>query len=116
MPQSPPGELPADAYLQRAQELAAAGDFRQAIRQLLLGGMSWIERAGLIRFRQGLTNYDYLRVLLQQHRAREGFSAIVRQFEEIYFGRREATAERFQTSLQGYRSGFQEDEATSAAR
>lgn len=116
LPRTPPGELPADAYLRRARELAAAGDFRQAVRQLLLGGMSWIERAGLIRFRQGLTNYDYVRVLGERPRERQGFLAVVRQFEEIYFGRREATAERFQAGLDGYRAGFEQDEATTPTR
>ncbi|MBN2489488.1 MAG: hypothetical protein JXQ29_01375, partial [Planctomycetes bacterium] len=51
---APPGEQPAGAYLGRALACACAGDYRTAIAQLLLGGMSWLERAGAIRFRKGL--------------------------------------------------------------
>ncbi|MFM7055580.1 MAG: hypothetical protein ACKO2P_01520 [Planctomycetota bacterium] len=58
---APPGELPAATYEGRARRYAADGNYRMAIRELLLGSMSWIERAGLIRYRRGLTNRDYVR-------------------------------------------------------
>ena len=47
-----PGELAASTYESRAIQLAALGDYRAAVRELLLGSMSWIERAGLIRYRK----------------------------------------------------------------
>jgi len=110
MPSTPPGEEPSSEYLLRALALSEAGDHRGAIRQLLLGCMSWIERHGLIRYRKGLTNRDYLRVVYRREAQREGMSGVIKEFEQIYFGRRDATADRFDRSLSGFRSGFEKDE------
>lgn len=107
-PSAPPGELSPEAHREQALALARAGDYRAAIRHLLLGCMSWVERAGLIRFRTGLTNHDYLRAT----RRRPGFHAamvpIVRQFEEIHFGRRPASEERFHSCLEQLARGVRE--------
>jgi len=110
MPSTPPGEHPSAEYLHRAMALAEQGDHRGAIRQLLLGCMSWIERHGLIRYRKGLTNRDYLRAVYRRPTQREGMDGIITQFERIYFGRRDATADRFNRSLSGFQSGFEKDE------
>lgn len=110
MPSTPPGEHPTSEYLQRALELSAKGDHRGAIRQLLLGCMSWIERHGLIRYRLGLTNRDYLRAVYRRQTQREGMDGVITEFELIYFGRRGATVDRFRRCLSGFRSGFEKDE------
>ena len=110
MPSTPPGEHPSSEYLVRAMSLSEQGDHRGAIRQLLLGCMSWIERHGLIRYRQGLTNRDYLRVVYQRETQREGMSGVIKEFEQIYFGRRDATVDRFRRCLSGFRAGFEKDE------
>lgn len=110
MPATPPGEKPASVYLQRARELAAQGDHRGAIRQLLLGCMAWTERKNLIRFRKGLTNRDYLRALFRRPSQHRGMLGVVDQFEKIYYGRRTATTERFERVLPDYLHGFEGDE------
>jgi hypothetical protein len=104
----PPGDLPADEYLRRAAELAQQGKFREAIGQLILGAMSRAERAGLIRFRRGLTNRDYLRALRSQGPQHEAFRAIVGVYEPICFGRRTAEANHYLASLGEYQAGFRE--------
>jgi hypothetical protein len=109
-PSTPPGELPADEYVREALELAGRADYRAALRQLLLGTMSWIERAGLIRYRRGLTNRDYLRAVWRRPSCREAMAAIIGAFELVYFGRRAATADGFQHCLEQYRTGFATDE------
>jgi hypothetical protein len=114
-PSTPPGELPADEYVRRALELARAGDHKAAIRQLLLGTMSWIERAGLIRFRKGLTNRDYLRAIWRRPVCRDSMASITDAFDRVYFGRRAATPESFESCLEQYRTGFTANEATSMA-
>ena len=101
-----PGELPADVYLSRAKELAQAGRFRDAIAQLLLGAMSYIERGRLIRYRRGLTHRDYIRAVSGKEPMREALSGMVHVYEPIGFGRRSATPEHFQLSLEGYEAGF----------
>jgi hypothetical protein len=102
----PPGDLPADEYFRRAAEFAAQGLFREAIGQLILGAMSRTERSGLIRFRRGLTNRDYLRALRGRDMQHHAFRTIVDVYEPICFGRRSADIEHYRTSLDGYQTGF----------
>lgn len=103
-----PGELPADVYLARAHELAIQGQYRDATAQLLLGAMSHIERSGLIRYRRGLTYRDYFRALRQNDRSRDAFRGMVRIYEPLGFGRREAGPEHFKQSLAHYETGFRQ--------
>lgn len=103
-PGSPPGELAPSDYLERAQELAARGEHKGAIRELLLAAMSALERAGRIRFRKGLTNRDYLRAA--PGASRSSLSTIVYNFEHVYFGRREATAASYEECLRELRKSF----------
>ncbi len=111
----PPGELAASTYESRAVNLANNGDYRLAIRELLLGSMSWVERAGLIRYRKGLTNRDYLRSVWRRQDKRSAFLATATQFEYVYFGRRAPTAEMFEQCLASFRGAFREEETPTAA-
>lgn len=70
---TPPGELAASTYEGRAIQMARDGNYRLAIRELLLGSMSWIERAGLIRYRKGLTNRDYVRSVWRRMDKRDAY-------------------------------------------
>lgn len=106
---TPPGERPAEEYASRAIAFAKAANYKAAIRQLLLGGMSWIERQRLIRYRHGLTNREYLRAVSDKPRRREPFRRIIILFEHVYFGRRRATAEGFKECLEEYRKAFAAD-------
>jgi len=106
---SPPGELPSDEYVARAVSLADSGKYKAAVRQLLLGTMSWIERHGFIRYRRGLSNRDYLRAVSNRSGQRESLRPIVLHFEQVYFGRREATAGGFQECLKHFRKAFSTD-------
>jgi hypothetical protein len=97
-----PGELPADAYLAKARELAEQRKYREAIAHLLLGVMSAIERTELIRHRRGLTLRDYLRVLRGKSPQYDGFKSLIGLYEPIGFGRRVASFQTFQDALSGY--------------
>ena len=112
---TPPGELAASTYESRAMQFASTGNYRAAIRELLLGSMSWIERAGLIRYRKGLTNRDYLRSVWRREDKREGYLITASQFEYVYFGRRTPTAEMFDMCLASFQGAFREEEAPAAA-
>ena len=81
--------------------------FREAMGQLVLGAMSYTERQGLIRFRRGLTYRDYLRALAGRASPREAFQSLVQAYEPVCFGRREATAEHYESVLAAYRTGIQ---------
>ena len=108
----PPGEQAASAYESRALEYASRYDFSAAIRELLLGSMSWIERAGLIRFRKGLTNHDYVRAVWGQEHRRSAYLVTGSQFDLVFFGRRTATSEMFELCLTAFQGAFCEETAT----
>jgi len=112
---TPPGELAASTYESRAIQFASTGNYRAAIRELLLGSMSWIERAGLIRYRKGLTNRDYVRSVWRRTDKREGYLTTAVQFELVYFGRRNPTSEMFAMCLTSFQGAFREEEAPVAA-
>lgn len=101
-----PAELAAATYLERAQALAKAGDYHKAIIQLLYGSMSFIERSGWIRFRKGLTYRDYLRAARPHGQPGESLRLMIRTYEPLGFGRREATREHFESTLQNYEAAF----------
>ena len=111
----PPGELAASTYETRAVHLASSGNYRAAIRELLLGSMSWIERAGMIRYRRGLTNRDYVRAVWRRQDKREAYLATAVNFEYVFFGRRLPTAEMFDSCLTSFRGAFREEETPTAA-
>jgi len=113
--QTPPGDLPATTYEGRARQLAADGNYRAAIRELLLGSMAWIERAGLIRYRRGLTNRDYARSVWRRLQQRQAYLTTAGQFELVYFGRRPATAAMFEQCLGEFEGAFREEETQTAA-
>ncbi|MCA9049596.1 MAG: DUF4129 domain-containing protein [Planctomycetaceae bacterium] len=110
----PPGEQAVSTYESRAVMFADAGNYRMAIRELLIGSMSWIERAGRIRFRRGLTNRDYIRSVWREENRREAFVTTAVEFERVFFGRRTATEEMFDRCLQAFRSSFREETETAA--
>ena len=103
-PGAAPGELSPDEFWRRAMEHAGKRRFKEGVRELLLGAMSATERRGLIRFRRGLTNRDYLYSV--RGPARESFRNIATVFEQVYFGRREATSESFREVSQEYQKSF----------
>jgi hypothetical protein len=113
--QVPPGELPAATYEGRARQLAAEGNYRAAIRELLLGSMAWIERAGLIRHRRGLTNRDYVRSVWRELQKRQAYLVTAGCFERVYFGRRPATLEMFERCLEEFEGAFREEKTQPAA-
>lgn len=105
-PEHSPGDLPPDVYIAKAQEYAAAGRFREAIAQLLLGGMSNLERSGLVKFRKGLTHRDYVRAIRSQPQYFQSMKAMVRLYEPLGFGRRTPSNDQFQQALSAYQAGF----------
>ncbi len=111
----PPGELAASTYESRAIQLASGGNYRAAIRELLLGSMSWIERAGFIRYRRGLTNRDYVRAVWRRQDKRDAYLTTAVNFEYVFFGRRVPTVEMFESCLTSFRGAFREEETPTAA-
>jgi Domain of unknown function (DUF4129) len=107
-PDSAPGELLPDEYWRRALSHGEKRQFKEGMRELLLGSMSVLERKGVIRFRRGLTNRDYF--YSARGPVRESFGLIASAFEHVYFGRREATADSFRDACRAYQKSFRAPE------
>lgn len=107
-PTVPPGEYPPSIYEVRAVQFANDGNYRAALRELVLGSMSWAERAGMIRHRLGLTNRDYIRAIWREAEQREAMLLIVAAFELVFFGRRPAESRQFEHCLSGFQQAFRE--------
>lgn len=99
-----PGEMDPAQFWSEAQELGARQDYRRAIQRILMGSMSTIERQGLIRYRRGLTNRDYL--FATRGNKRDALRVIVSAFELVTFGRREATLDHFRACCNAFQKGF----------
>ena len=104
-----PGEIAPEEYWRRAIAHGEGGRYREAIREILLGAMSSIERRGLIRFRKGLTNRDYR--LAVGGTSRESFALIANAFEIVTFGRREPTPESYRHCCQEFEKSFRAEDA-----
>ncbi len=102
-----PGDLPSDVYVTRAKELAGQGRYHSAIGELVLGAMSQIERRGMLHYQRGLTHRDYLRAVRNKERQYRALGGMIRIYEPIGFGRREANRENYESTLTGYLVGFE---------
>jgi len=101
-----PGETAADVFLQQALLLAGRREYREALGQLLLGAMSYIESREWIRYRRGLTVRDYLRCVRGRPEQFAGLKVVVDAYEPVEYGRHPATQSVFESALEGYRDGF----------
>ena len=105
-PTLPPGEYAPEQYERRAVQFAESGDYRAAVRELVLGSMSWVERAGKIRHRRGLTNRDYVRALWRDTSRRDPMLIVVETFDLLYFGRRLASRTQYERCHEAFLSAF----------
>lgn len=109
-PSHPPGDVPTNEYERRALAAAASQNYRAALRELVLGSMSWTERSGLIRYRSGLTNRDYVRAVWSQTGRRDSLLQIVAAFERVFYGRRIADLATYELCLAEFRQSFAYEE------
>lgn len=86
-----------DNLLLAAERAAAAGDYRRAIIWLYAYQLTELDRHRLIRLVKGKTNRQYLRELGRQSPIRPLLERTILTFEEVYFGGRTLTAERYES-------------------
>jgi hypothetical protein len=103
----PPGERPPRYYLDRADQHARRNAHREALAEIRLALASGIERAGWIRHRPGLTGRDYVRAVLKAEKMRtDSCKLLVRNFEQVFFGRRPANADRYHACISAFEEIF----------
>ena len=75
--------------------------------------MSSLERAGVIKFRKGLTHRDYVRASRSEPVTNKAMRQMVKLYEPLGFGRRTPSREQFEQALAVYQTGFRGTEAPS---
>jgi hypothetical protein len=71
---------------QRAQSLAAGGDYRSAVRYHYLSVLLFLEEAGRLRYDRSLTNREYLRQVAGQADVTDPFRAVVITVDRVWYG------------------------------
>ncbi len=85
--ESPATDAPtSSAALERAQNLAGAGDYRAAVRQLYLSTLLWLDEHGQLRYDRSLTNREYLRAVAHAPVLRDALQPIVEAFDRVWYG------------------------------
>lgn len=85
----------ADEALSRADALAAAGDYRQAVRLLYLGTLLALDEKGALRYDRALTNHEYLTRLRGRPDLATGLSAVIDVFDRVWYGEQSVGADVF---------------------
>jgi len=91
-------ELPEDAWVDLAREMAAKGDFRLAARALFLALLARLSEHGYIRIARHKSNRDYARelhtrALAQGDGVEAAFHDSTRVYEAVWYGDHEARPE-----------------------
>ncbi len=82
--------LGGSAWLDEAQHLAQAGEFRAVYRAMYLALLSGLHRKGLIEFRRQRTNWTYVSRFRGDESDRSVFSELTELFDEVWYGLRGA--------------------------
>lgn len=76
-----------------AAQLAAAGRIREAIRAWYHAVLVTLYAAGILHFRKGRTNWEYVSALSPELAWRSEFVTLTRRFEEEWYGRERSSIE-----------------------
>jgi hypothetical protein len=76
-----------------AERLAAAGRIREAIRAWYHAVLVTLCTAGILQFRKGRTNWEYVAAVHPQRLWRAGFIELTRRFEQEWYGVHESSRE-----------------------
>jgi hypothetical protein len=77
---------PPETWAGLADELAARGDFREAIRHLYLALLSRLHRDGVIDYDPTLSNWEYLFAFKGASTVKAGFKELTRRFDFAWYG------------------------------
>jgi hypothetical protein len=80
-----------------ANELAAAGRVREAIRAWYHAVLVAIFRSGLVQYRKGRTNWEYVSALPATLPWRASFSGLTRLFDREWYGRDRSSVEALES-------------------
>ncbi len=77
---------PPEGWAHLADELAARGEYREAVRGLYLALLSRLHREGVIHYDTGLSNWDYLRQFRSRGEWKPSFRELTLRFDFAWYG------------------------------
>ena len=77
---------PPEGWAQLADELAARGEYREAVRSLYLALLSRLHREGVIHYDTTLSNWDYLRQFRSRREWVPSFRELTLRFDFAWYG------------------------------
>ncbi|HYO73890.1 MAG TPA: DUF4129 domain-containing protein, partial [Archangium sp.] len=77
---------PPEGWAHLADELAARGEYREAVRSLYLALLSRLHRDGVIHYDTTLSNWDYLRQFRSRREWVPSFRELTRRFDFAWYG------------------------------
>jgi hypothetical protein len=77
---------PPEGWAHLADELAARGEYREAVRSLYLALLSRLHREGVIHYDTALSNWDYLRQFRSRREWVPSFRELTRRFDFAWYG------------------------------
>lgn len=78
--------LTADTAMQKAQDLSADGDYRQAVRYLYLSALLLLDEHGLLRYDRSRTNREYLHSVAHLPAIANDLHFVVEVFDRVWYG------------------------------
>jgi len=97
-------QLVEDEWLKMAEQCAAEGDFRRAMRAVHLAGLRYLGEKGWVTLQPAKTGMEYGRELARRLRdtpaALDGYGSGLRQYEGVWYGFGTAAPENYQTLRQ----------------
>ncbi len=86
--------------LSLAKQAAASGDFKQAVGWAYLSGLGSLHRGGFTDLGPSTTNLHIIESIRHRNGPLGATQRLVRIFEELFFGGRQATVEAWETCRQ----------------
>jgi hypothetical protein len=86
---------PPETWAALADELAARGEYRAAVRSLYLALLSRLHRDGTIDYDPTLSNWDYFRQFKGSRQALDAFRELTYRFDFTYYGNLGVSAEGY---------------------
>jgi hypothetical protein len=87
------------AYRAEAGRYAAAGQYTEAVRQLFLALVFWLDESGKIPFRPTLTNREYISFFQDHHAAAEKLRVLVDLLDANWYGQRPTARGEYENCL-----------------
>ncbi len=88
---------PPEGWASLADEFAAVGNFREAVRSLYLALLSRLHGSGAIDYDPARSNWDYVRAFKGQPQWKPRFRELTHRFDFTYYGNLGATADGYKT-------------------